>query len=241
MKKFLVFLGLAFFAASNVYAARPLSADDAGVVDAGAWEMEYGVEYVNDTDDEYNQSVVLKTGIVKNVDIGIEIPYQFIEVQGAKDVNGFSDLVFMSKWNVLSDEDFLSDVALAFSYKTEAGNDEKGLGTGRPEYTFTGIFSKTFDRITYHVNLGCSVKQEFEDTFNYNLAVEYSLDEKTNLVAEVFGDTVLSGKFDQNAASGLAGFNYALNDSVTYDLGLALGLSDADPEYKVVAGLTIAF
>ncbi|MDP8266542.1 MAG: hypothetical protein P9M07_06320 [Candidatus Aceula meridiana] len=241
MKKFIIFMGIALFFVSNVYAARPLPADDAGVVDVGAFEMEYGYEYVDAADKEYNHSVVLKTGLLKNLDVGIEVPYQFIDLEDSEDVDGFSDVVIMSKWNILAERERLPDFAVSFSYKTESGNDEKSLGTGRPEYTFTGIFSKQFDKATYYVNLGCSVKKEFEDTFNYNFAVEYFLNEKVNLVGEIFGDTIFSGKFDDNATSGLVGFNYAINDTITYDLGLTLGISEAEPDYKIATGFTFAF
>lgn len=241
MKKLIILFGLGLIFISNAYAARPLPADDAGVVAVGAFEMEYGYEYVDVADKEYNQSVVLKTGLLKNLDLGIEVPYQFIDMEDADNVDGFSDVVLMSKWNILSGKEQWPDVAFSFSYKTESGNDEKSLGTGRPEYAFTGIFSKQFDRIAYYVNLGCSVKKEFEDTFNYNFALEYSLNEKVNLVGEIFGDTIFSGKFDDNATSGLVGFNYAINDTVAYDLGLTLGISEAEPDYKVSTGLTFAF
>ncbi|MBN1870403.1 MAG: transporter [Candidatus Omnitrophica bacterium] len=241
MKKYISLFIMSLVFVSNAYAARPLATDDAGAADVGALELEYGYEYVNATDKEYNHSVVLKTGVLKNLDLGVEIPYQFIDLEDEGDTNGFSDIVIMSKWNILHEQERLPDFALSFAYKTESGNDEKSLGTGRPEYTFTGIFSKQFNKITYYGNLGCSVKKEFEDTFNYCFALEYSLNEKINLVGEIFGDTLLSGKFDDNATSGLVGLNYAINDAVTYDLGLASGISEAEPDYKVSTGFTFAF
>ena len=52
----------------DVYAARPLSTDDAGVVDTGHIEIESGFEYVNQADKENNLSLVVKYRFIKNLD-----------------------------------------------------------------------------------------------------------------------------------------------------------------------------
>jgi len=192
MKKILCAAGwiFFFFLTSNTWAARPLATNDAGVVDVGALEIEYGYEYVHASDRENNHSAVLTTGLLKNLDFGIEIPYQFIELEDGGDPDGFSDLILASKWNVFQGDDMLPDFSVSFAYKTESGNDEKTLGTGRPEYTLTGIFSKKLDKFTYHVNLGCSAKHELEDTFNYGFAMEYAVNDRLNVLGELAGDTI---------------------------------------------------
>ncbi|HRZ39393.1 MAG TPA: transporter [Candidatus Omnitrophota bacterium] len=243
MKKILYATGWAFFIffTSNTWAARPLATNDAGVVAVGALETEYGYEYVHASDRENNHGVVLTTGLLKNLDFGVEIPYQFIELEDGGDPDGFSDLIFTTKWSVSREHDTLPDFSLSFSYKTESGNDEKSLGTGRPEYTLTSIFSKTFERFTYHVNMGCSAKHELEDTLNYGFAMEYAVNERLNVLGEIAGDTILSGKFDNSTSSGLIGFNYAINGSLTYDAGLKIGISESAPDFTILTGLTFAF
>ena len=52
MKKLIVLFGLGLVFIANAHAARPLPADDAGVVAVGAFEMEYGYEYVDAADKE---------------------------------------------------------------------------------------------------------------------------------------------------------------------------------------------
>jgi len=100
---------------------------------------------------------------------------------------------------------------------------------------------RLFKKFAYHVNLGCSLKKEFADTLNYNFALEYNLNDKLNLAGEIFGDAAFSGKFDDNATSGQVGFNYAINSGITYDLGVALGISGAEPDYKITTGFTLSF
>ena len=61
------------------FAARPLSTDDAGTVEKGAFEIEFGTEYVKAVDNETNLSLVIKRGILDNLDLGVEIHYLFID------------------------------------------------------------------------------------------------------------------------------------------------------------------
>ena len=69
-----------FICPSLSLAARPLSTDDAGVVDKGHFEMEGSLEYTNQLDKEVALCVVVKRGIFDNLDLGIEIPYKFIDL-----------------------------------------------------------------------------------------------------------------------------------------------------------------
>lgn len=238
----LFFLSFAFYS----YAARPLSTDDSGCVEKGHFESEWGVEYVNQLDKEVNLSLVLKRGILDNLDFGIEVPYKFIDLAEGAKTEGFSDIKLMAKLNLIKQIESLPDVSLSFAYKSDSANDEKSLGTGKPECTITGIFSKVFNNIALHSNLGYTFKKDFddsdnEDTFNYALALEYAVNDRLCIVSEIAGDTVLKREFDDNACGGLVGFNYALNEKITIDTGFAFEISEASPDFKVTSGLTISF
>ena len=229
-----------------VFAARPLSTNDSGTVDKGSAELEYGVEFVNGFDNEIGITLAATFGVLSFLDFGIEVPYSFIDAKEASDSDGFSDVTISSKLNFIKDHDILPDSALSFSYKTESANDERGLGTGRPEYSLTGIFSKCGEEISLHLNLGYTFKKDFEDTDNedaltYGLAAEYVLNNKVNLVAEISGDTVLKRQFHDNSCSALIGFNYSLRDNIVLDFGVNTEISHSDPDFKVISGITIAF
>ena len=241
MKKFFFLTIAVFILTSNVYAARPLATTDAGVVNRGVIEFEWGFEYVNATDREINNSLAITTGLLNNLDFAVEIPYQSIDFKDSDNDNGLSDITVSTKLNIIKARELMPDFSAAFSFKDESGDDEKGLGTGRREFGITGILSKKYGQFAYHVNLGCTIKNNFEDTFNYNFAVEYSLNERTNLAAELYGDTVLSGKFHDNATSTQLGMNYSINDAVSWDFGTTIGISKTEPNYKITTGLTFAF
>ncbi len=239
-----VLIGMIVFPLS-VFAARPLATNDAGTVERGALEIEYGIEYVNAFDHETAMSLAFTSGILDTVDIGIEIPYTFIDAKEASDADGFSDINISTKFNFLSGQESLPDMALAFGYTSDSGNDDRGLGGGKPEYELTAIFSKAFDPVSVHLNLGYAFREDYvdednEDSFIYGVAVEYPLGEKITLVAEVSGDTVLKRKFHDNACSMLFGAHYAFSERIVFDVGFGTEVSHDEPDFSVTCGITIA-
>lgn len=226
------------------FTARPLSTNDAGTVEKGAFEIEHGIEYVNGFDNETTMSLVITRGLLNNLDLGVEVPYKFIDSKEAENENGFSDISICTKLNILSAKEILPDASLNFNYKSDSANDEKGLGTGKPEYSLNAIFSKSLEQIALHLNIGYSFKEDFadednKDTLTYGLALEYPLNDKFNLVGEISGDTVLKRKFHDNACSALLGLNYALSDNLTLDLGAKTEISHADPDFTITCGITL--
>ncbi len=246
MKRFLSVVVVFSFFPLVGFAGRPLSTDDSGTVDKGSFEVEYGIEYVNGTDNETNLSLVITRGLCDNLDLGVEIPYAFIDSKTASDSDGFSDINISTKLNLIKDKKVMPDVSLSFACKTDSGNDSKNLGTGKSDYSLNGIFSKVFESFAIHFNTGYSFKEDFkdednEDVFTYGLALEYALGEKANLVAEVTGETALARQFNDNSCSALCGVNYSLKDNVTLDFGLGTEISKADPDFKVTSGITVGF
>ena len=228
------------------FAARPLSTNDAGTVEKGTFEVEYGIEYTDGFDNETTMSLAVTRGLLDNLDLGIEVPYGFIDAKQASDSDGFSDISVCTKVILLMDKEIFPDLSLAFAYKSDSGNYDKGLGTGKPEYSLSSIFSKSFESFALHSNVGYSFKEDFddednEDVLTYGLAIEYSLNDKFNLVGEVFGDTVLKRKFQDNSCSALLGVNYAITDNIVLDFGAGTGISRVDPDFKVTLGITIGF
>ena len=115
------------------------------------------------------------------------------------------------------------------------------MGTGEPEYTILGIFSKHFSDVSLHFNLGPTIVEEGADLLNYFTALEWSVTDELNLVGEIFGTTTYEGAIDDNALSGLVGFTYVLKENVVWDVGVTTGISDADPDLTVTTGMTVVF
>lgn len=236
---------LLFICNSLSFAARPLATDDAGVVDKGRIEIETGLEYINLSDKELGLSLCIKRGMFNNLDLGIEFPYKFINfVEGAK-TDGFDDITLTSKYNFLKENDVFPAASVSLSLKTDSGNNDKSLGTGKREYAVNAIMSKSLNSMAIHFNIGYSVKDDLpddnsRDVLTYGLAVEFPLSEKVNLVGEISGENERRYDFDDNSMSGLTGFNYSFNEIMTYDLGFAFEISEASPDFKITTGLTFS-
>ncbi|MFC1698736.1 transporter [Candidatus Omnitrophota bacterium] len=244
----ILFLIIAFpiIVPSIAYAARPLSTDDAGTVEERHIEIESGFEYVNQTDEENSLNLVLKYGIIKNLDLGTELPYKFINLSGSADVDGIGDIKVTTKYRFLEETKKIPALAFSFSVKTKTGSEAKGIGSGEVDYILNGIITKTIDKFINHLNLGYTFVGEPEegnpdDIFSYSLALEYPMYERLSIVGEIAGETTFEGDFDDNPCSGLLGLNYALNEMTSFDFGMGFKISDASPDYKIITGLTFGF
>lgn len=245
MKKFTGLI-LLFVFSPIAFAARPLSTDDAGSVEKAHWELESGFEYADKADDEYTWTTTIKYGILETWDLGIEVPYQYLEVSEGDDVNGWGDIVICSKVRFLNETMDFTAFALGFKIKTKSARCNKGLGTGELDYTINAILSREFNKLISHVNLGYTYVgapegQNQDDVFSYAWALEYPFDERLNLVGELAGETNFEGNFDDNPLAVLLGLNCAFSDLVTFDLGASLGISNASANYALTTGLTISF
>ncbi|MFC1624349.1 transporter [Candidatus Omnitrophota bacterium] len=242
----LFIITVAIIIPSISYAARPLSTDDAGVVEARHMEIESGFEYVKQTDKEKSLSLCVKYGIIEKLDLGIEIPYQFIDVSEGDKIDGISDIQIATKYHLLDETETLPALAMSCVVKTKTGDENKGLGSGELDYSLNGIITKEIRDFTTHVNLGYTFVGEpegenLDDIFSYSLAIEYLLIESLNIVGEITGETTFNGDFDDNPFSGLVGLNYILTERLCFDAGIGFQISKASPDYRITTGLTLAF
>ena len=244
----ILFLIIAFtpIMPSIVYAARPLSTDDADVVEQEHIEIESGFEYVGQTDSEKNLSFVLKYGLVNNLDLGVELPYGFIDSSESSDVDGIGDVKIIAKHHLLDETDNHPALAWSFTLKTKTGNEDKGLGSGEIDYILNGICTKEIFGFIAHLNLGYTFVgepegEDLDDVFSYSLALGYPINKALNIVGEILGETTFDGDFNDNPCSGLAGLNYDFNEMVSYDFGVGFKISEASPDYTVTTGLTFGF
>jgi len=243
MKKIILIL-FVVLTCSSLYAARPLSTEDTGTVDAGHLEIELGYEFSKMDSKEHTLSFVSTFGILQNLDASIEIPYLFIKNKNEDDENGFGDLEMGIKLRLLKEKGSIPSLALKFKIKTDTGDESKELGSDDIDYQINSILSKNFTKnTTLHLNIGYTFigESSSDDVFNYSFALENFVNDKLNLVGELSGETTFEGGFDDNPFEVLLGFNYALTDISVIDAGISIGLSDASPDYKITTGITIGF
>lgn len=253
MKKFLVLvvaLGLVVGFSGRAMAGRPLSTDDAGTVEPGHLEVELGAEYLKESSDDEEGSIAgaLTTGVIWNrLDFGIEVPYLWLRPDSGSNEDGFGDLQARFKLRFLDETDNFPALAVSLGVKTETGDSEKGLGTGKTDAIANFIAQKGFDRLTLFANAGYNYRgdpaeEEEYDLVNLSLAGEYACTEQFCIVGEVVGEIITEDvEGEDNPCEVLVGATYELPFGTVLDAGIAAGLTDGSPDYKITAGLTHEF
>lgn len=221
-------LGILFLA-SQCFAARPLTTDDAGTVDRGAFETEVGYDYAEYQDDGESQSigVSLKHGLTEKFDFCVGVPYE-IETEEGEGLGGAEVGV---KFALLKEKEKFPGVSLTFS-----------SGFGASEYALNGILTKEMGKLVVHLNLGYMATGEVGEkgVTTYSGAIELPLGEKLVLVGEIVGEADAYSN-TEDPLEGLLGGNLEVLEALSFDLGIGIGFNDVSPEWRTTVGLTYGF
>lgn len=250
----LIFLAMVIPAAC---AQAALYIDDTSTADKGHFCLEFSADYYKDVEKgfdpdsgEYTKTVSKETsltscayyGLTDNWEAQVTLPYTFLDDSSSGRVNGFTDLVIGSKYRLWEETDALPSFALYFDLKTDSANDDKGLGTGKKDYTVNNIFTKTVNDYVFDLNLGyIFVGGAADDIFLYSFDVGCDLNEKLNLCAEIYGETDFAGSFDDNIFCSALSLGYQVNETVCIESGVGIGISKASPDYQLSTTLTFEF
>lgn len=235
MKNLILYLFIIFFIPSLVYSARPLSVDDAGTVDSGIYETEVGIGYLQDKEGngETEISLSIKQGLTERMDLGVSLPYVMVSPKGENIKSGMGDAELIAKFNLVKEGDKTPGFSVTFGITMDTGEENKGIGSGEIDYNFNSILSKELQFITLHGNLGYTAKAK---TASFDIALEYPIDERINLVAELTGENKSDSPIE-----GLIGTNFSARENLTLDFGIGTGLNDYSSRLNVTGGLTLSF
>jgi len=257
MKRIIIFLCAVLLNLGILSAAQAaLFIDDTYTTDKGHISLEFCLDYYRDVEKEFDTeigedvtkaskeldaSAYLSYGLANNWDVGITLPYQFLDDSEGK-VNGFSDMVIESKYRFWEEEKILPSYAIYLDLKTDSGDEGKRLGTGKKEYCINNIFTKNIKDNVYDLNLGyIFIEGRSDDVFFYSFDIARDLTENLNLCAEVYGETVFRGDFDENVFIGALSLSYQINKILSVELGYGAGISKASPNYQISQKLTFSF
>lgn len=235
MLRLVITIAIGFMLIVPALAARPLTTDDAGTLGQGAWEIEEGYELDQPKGGGASSGslgTAVKYGLLSNFDLGIEVPYSITAPEGIGDATLKGKVAFNDA------------VALGIDVKLTNADSSSSLGSGYVDYGINGIYSQGLGNATYHINVGYTIVGQAggatssNNTLSYGAAIEYPLNDKTNLVGEVVGSSAPSAA--TNPLDALVGLNWGMNDLLTLDGGINFGLTDASSQYKATVGATLA-
>lgn len=246
MKHFFIAMSLLLGILSMpAYAAHPLITDDTGTQGKGKFQIELNAEHSSDSGNtETALCATLSAGLLDNVDIVIGTPYILLrekdETGHWNRENGISDLSLAVKWR------FYENEGLSFAMKPgvtlATGNEDKGLGDGKPTYSLFLITTKELEPVTFHLNIGYILnRSELRDIFHYSLAAEYAATKSIRIVGNIGGETNPDKESNTHPLFALGGVIFKVTDSFDIDFGVKGGLNKAEADYTLLAGITYRF
>lgn len=249
----LAFLITAFIASwgTTVFAAIPLITDDTGTQGKGKFQIEFFGQYGHDMEENVTNgnadlSVTLTYGIGAPVDLVLSIPYQSWRVGDSRSEvtgNGLSDPAIETKWRFYS----RGDVSFAFKpgFTIPAGDERKGLGSGKLDYYLFFIASDESGPFALHVNLAYirnnNREDDRKDILHASLAPTVDVGKNVKLVGDIGIETNPDRSSSVPPAYMLVGLIYSPLESFDVGVGLKGGLTGPEPDIAVRGGVTWRF
>lgn len=241
---------------SIAWAAHPLITDDTGTQGQGKFQIEVSGQYdsnketVGGVSTESTGSQVATTlsyGFTENMDIVLGIPYQWgkgkEDGMTVYDEKGIADMTVDLKWRFF-EKDGLS-LALKPGVRIPTGNEEKGLGAGRTGYHAFFIGSKEAAPWAFHVNVGYigneNKADEEKNIWHASLATTYEVIKNLKVVGNVGIERNPDKAADKDPAFFIGGVIYSLSESLDIDVGVKYGLTAAETDWSLMAGMAFRF
>ncbi|MHB8771152.1 MAG: transporter [Syntrophales bacterium] len=255
-----VFAGLVFgmvlFASSVAWGSHPLITDDAETQGKGKFQVEVNSQYDSDKETLNGVTVestgaevmtILSSGLTDNADLVLSLPYQWgkVKEEGVTvfDERGFSDTTLEFKWRFFEKDGLMLALKPGLVFPT--GNESRGLGAGRVGYQVFFIGTKEADPWEFHGNVGYIANEnkvdEERNIWHASLAAEYELFERLELVANIGIERNRDKMGSGNPAFILGGVEYEISESVGLGLGVKYGLTAAETDWSLLAGVAFRF
>ena len=164
--------------------------------------------------------------------------------------SGCGDSTLGFKYKIFDNPAYQTRGAIGLGFKFPTGNDDKGLGTGETDFTIYTAFSKNFERIVAHLNLGYTMTGDpntrfypdgLADKFFYNIGIEYPHTHNVTVMAEIAGE-------DWGAEGArvdvIPGLRYTPTENFSFEIGVPISVTNDQRygyNYRLVLGLNTFF
>lgn len=251
-----VVFGMVLFVSSVAWGSHPLITDDAETQGKGKFQVEVNSQY--DSDKETQNGVtaestgaqvmtILSYGLADNTDLVLSLPYQWgkVKEEGVTvyDEKGISDTTCEVKWRFFEKDGLM--LALKPGVRLPTGNEEKGRGAGRVGYQAFFIGTKEAEPWEFHVNVGYigneNKADEEKNIWHVSLAAEFEVFKNLALVGNIGMERNRDKTASGNPAFILGGVIYEVSESFSVDIGAKYGLTAAETDWSLMAGVAFRF
>ncbi len=229
-------------------AGRPLVTDDADPVEPPCWELEAGGIWERiAADSAWHLPWTLAVGVAPRLEFAVGACSTYLENRDSpdeEDPKHFSWLVdpfLQFKWQVLQAPWLNLRGSIVPTWTLPSPEHEHGFGSAQPSWDILFILSGNLsDQVGVHLNLGRAWVTDAEpDVLHWGIALDMTITEQIQLVAETFGNRDIPGA--EQSAHAAVGLRYALHDALVLDFAVGASLTGDDPDWFSTAGLTWTF
>ncbi|NLI77665.1 MAG: hypothetical protein GX442_14680 [Candidatus Riflebacteria bacterium] len=164
--------------------------------------------------------------------------------------SGTGDCKLAFKYRVFDNPQYQMRGAFGLGFKFPTGSDQKGLGTGKTDFEVFTAFSKNFERIIAHLNLGYIMTGDpntqfypdgLADIFYYNIGIEYPHNHNVTVMTEVNGQDWGAEGLRIDVTPGL---RYTPTENFAFEVGVPIAVTNDQRygyNYRMVFGVTAFF
>ena len=174
-------------------AGPPFVTDDPDTPEPGGWEINLPVVLEREGAGSEIEGPVFDVnyGLRSNVQLMVEGGILTLRPERGRSVSGMADMAVGLKWRFLDEQGGWPALALYPQVSLPTGDEERGLGDGRPAYVLPLVVSRSFGRWTLFGNVGRVVQtvDGGRDYWFHGLVVEREIGDRLSLAAEVYGNS----------------------------------------------------
>lgn len=243
------------FSTDPLYAAHPLTTDDAGTQGSGNAQLEFIGEYGYDREEGVTTTrsllptvPVLSYGVGDALDLVIGAAYQRFEIkqEGTRtSERGLTDAVLQLKWRFYEKDGLGFAVKPGISIPT--GNEQRGLGRGALSYGTLFIATKEIKPWAFHGNAGYMRNQyklqadqdaNRKNIWHISAACQVDMAGGLKAVSNIGAERNPGKTSNMNPAFLVVGFIYSVTGKIDLDFGIKRGLNRAETDIAYLAGFT---
>lgn len=254
---------LAMLWTTPAFAAHPLITDDTGTQGKGNFQLELNSEWSEDREKDSGTTIketggeiaaALSWGVADNIDLVAGLPWQCYTISEEEtvvaDEEGIGDMTIEVKWRFFESEESGLSFALKPGISIPAGDEQKGLGSGRISGSLMLIATHEGQLGALHGNIGYSrnaYKLEEDDAasrhhiWHASLAAELNMTEHLRPVANIGIETNEDNASDVHPVFLIGGLICSVNENLDLDFGVKGALNEAETDTTFLAGMAVRF
>ena len=217
-------------------------------------------DYGKDEDtDIYYTAVSIKRYLEKG-DITLTVPYLDISANGATFVggevepidggesgSGLGDMILKGRYYAVEQDTLLPYIDLVGSIKLPTADEDKGLGTGKTDFTFMAEFARRLENKDLialwevgYTFVGDPSGYDADNRWLYSAGLAYELDPKITVSGYLDGRTAIFEGNDDPFSILFIG-EYKFRPDLRFDTLLEIGLNDGAPDFGITLGVRKRF